>query len=168
MTNYFVHESSFIDKGATIGDETKIWHFCHISASAKLGENCNLGQNVFVADGVEIGSNVKIQNNVSVYTGTTIEDNVFLGPSCVLTNVINPRSEVNRKNEYKLTFEFIHGMNIPIVKMPIIGPANHPNTDTIICTMLTEESDTTYARIITKIPKNSATNRNIHYGIRAY
>jgi UDP-2-acetamido-3-amino-2,3-dideoxy-glucuronate N-acetyltransferase len=101
--DYFVHESSFIDDGTQIGSGTKIWHFCHVMGSARIGERCNIGQNVFVASNVVIGSNVKIQNNVSLYTGVIIEDDVFLGPSMVFTNVINPRSHVNRKDEYKAT-----------------------------------------------------------------
>ncbi len=101
--NYFVHESSFVDEGAVIGEGTKIWHFCHIMKDAVIGKNCNLGQNVFVAGRVTIGDHVKIQNNVSVYTGVQIEDDVFLGPSMVFTNVVNPRSEVNRKDEYQPT-----------------------------------------------------------------
>lgn len=101
--NYFVHESSFVDEGAIIGEGTKIWHFCHIMKDAVIGKGCNLGQNVFVASRVTIGNNVKIQNNVSVYTGVQIEDDVFLGPSMVFTNVVNPRSEVNRKDEYQPT-----------------------------------------------------------------
>ncbi len=98
-----MHESSIIDMPCEIGEGTKIWHFCHIMNGAKVGKNCNLGQNVFVAEGVIIGNNVKIQNNVSVYQGTVIEDDVFLGPSCVLTNVINPRSQVNRHQVYEKT-----------------------------------------------------------------
>ncbi|MBD3222689.1 N-acetyltransferase [bacterium] len=101
--SYFAHKSSFVDDGATIGDGTKIWHFCHIMPGAVLGERCNLGQNCFVADGVRLGANVKVQNNVSIYTGTEIEDDVFLGPSCVLTNVTNPRSQVNRHSLYETT-----------------------------------------------------------------
>jgi UDP-2-acetamido-3-amino-2,3-dideoxy-glucuronate N-acetyltransferase len=99
--NYFAHESSYVDKGAVIGSGTKIWHFCHIMSGAQIGENCVLGQNVNVDGGVVIGNNVKIQNNVSVYTGVIIEDDVFLGPSCVLTNVTNPRSQVNRHKLYE-------------------------------------------------------------------
>jgi len=101
--DYFVHESSYIDEGAKIGAGTKIWHFCHVMSSAEIGERCNIGQNVFVASKVTIGNNVKIQNNVSLYTGVVVEDDVFLGPSMVLTNVVNPRSHVNRKEEYKTT-----------------------------------------------------------------
>jgi UDP-2-acetamido-3-amino-2,3-dideoxy-glucuronate N-acetyltransferase len=101
--DYFVHESSYVDEGARIGNGTKIWHFCHIMGGALIGENCNIGQNVFVAAKVIIGNNVKIQNNVSLYTGVIVEDDVFLGPSMVLTNVTNPRSHVNRKQEYKTT-----------------------------------------------------------------
>ena len=102
-TDYFSHESACVDAGAEIGEGTRIWHFSHIMPGAKIGRHCNLGQNVFVADGVVIGDNVKIQNNVSLYAGTIVEDDVFLGPSCVLTNVINPRSEVNRQSEYRPT-----------------------------------------------------------------
>lgn len=100
---YFAHESAYIDQPCEIGAGTKIWHFCHVSAGAQLGEGCNLGQNVFIASGVVLGQRVKIQNNVSVYTGTVIEDEVFLGPSCVLTNVTNPRSQVNRQKLYETT-----------------------------------------------------------------
>ncbi len=100
---YFVHETSVVDAGAHIGEGTKIWHFCHVMSNVRIGRKCILGQNVFVADGVVIGNNVKIQNNVSVYTGTMIEDDVFLGSSCVLTNVTNPRSQVVRHNLYEKT-----------------------------------------------------------------
>ncbi len=101
--HYFSHPSAVIDKGATIGKGTKIWHFCHVMPTAILGEDCSLGQNVFVANGVKLGRNVKVQNNVSIYTGVICEDDTFLGPSMVFTNVINPRSAVIRKNEYKET-----------------------------------------------------------------
>jgi UDP-2-acetamido-3-amino-2,3-dideoxy-glucuronate N-acetyltransferase len=103
MADYFVHESSYVDDGAEIGTGTKIWHFCHVMPRAKIGERCNIGQNVLVSSDVTIGTNVKIQNNVSLYTGVIVEDDVFLGPSMVFTNVINPRSHVNRKDEYKTT-----------------------------------------------------------------
>lgn len=103
MNDYFVHESSYVDDGAKIGKDTKIWHFCHIMKDSIIGDNCNIGQNVVISPGVVIGSHVKIQNNVSVYTGVICEDDVFLGPSCVFTNVINPRSFIERKNEYKQT-----------------------------------------------------------------
>jgi UDP-2-acetamido-3-amino-2,3-dideoxy-glucuronate N-acetyltransferase len=99
----YIHPSSFVDDGAQIGENTKIWHFCHIMPEAQIGKDCSLGQNVFVANQVRIGNNVKIQNNVSLYEGVTCEDDVFLGPSMVLTNVINPRSAVSRKTEYKPT-----------------------------------------------------------------
>ena len=99
----FIHPSSIIDKGAEIGKGTRIWHFCHVSASSKLGENCILGQNVFIGDNVVIGNRVKIQNNVSVFNGVEIEDDVFLGPSMVFTNVIYPRSFIERKNEFNRT-----------------------------------------------------------------
>jgi UDP-2-acetamido-3-amino-2,3-dideoxy-glucuronate N-acetyltransferase len=101
--NYFCHETACIDDGARIGDGTKLWHFSHIMGGAELGPNCNLGQNCFVADGVKLGANVKVQNNVSIYTGTVIEDDVFLGPSCVLTNVSNPRSQIVRQGLYERT-----------------------------------------------------------------
>jgi len=101
--SYFVHKSSYVDKDVEIGAGTKIWHFCHIMSHVKIGKSCNLGQNVFVSSDVRLGNNVKIQNNVSVYTGVIVEDDVFLGPSMVFTNVINPRSCINRKNEYKAT-----------------------------------------------------------------
>lgn len=101
--SYFVHQTAVVDSGAVIGAGTKVWHFAHISAGARIGERCVFGQNTFVADGVTIGSNVKVQNNVAIYTGTTIEDDVFLGPSCVLTNVTNPRSQVNRHSLYEQT-----------------------------------------------------------------
>lgn len=103
MPDYFVHESSYIDEGAEIGAGTKIWHFCHVMPRAHIGERCNIGQNVLVSPDVTIGSNVKIQNNVSLYTGVIVEDDAFLGPSMVFTNVVNPRSHVNRKDEYKRT-----------------------------------------------------------------
>ncbi len=103
MAEYFVHESSYVDDGAEIGAGTKIWHFCHVMSGTKIGERCNIGQNVLVSSGVTLGNNVKIQNNVSLYTGVMVEDDVFLGPSMVFTNVINPRSHVNRKDEYKTT-----------------------------------------------------------------
>ncbi len=103
MADYFVHESSYIDEGAQIGAGTKIWHFCHVMPRSCVGERCNIGQNVLVSPDVIIGNNVKIQNNVSLYTGVIVEDDAFLGPSMVFTNVINPRSHVNRKDEYKRT-----------------------------------------------------------------
>ncbi|MGB7622851.1 MAG: acyltransferase [Terriglobia bacterium] len=101
--DYFVHPSSFVDDGAEIGSGTKIWHFCHIMPRVRIGRCCNIGQNVFIASEVLIGTNVKIQNNVSIYTGVVIEDDVFLGPSMVFTNVINPRSHVPRRGEYQTT-----------------------------------------------------------------
>ena len=101
--SYFAHETAVIDEGCTIGAGTKIWHFSHIMTGCVLGENCNIGQNVVISPDVVLGRNCKVQNNVSVYTGVTCGDDVFLGPSCVFTNVINPRSAVNRKNEYLKT-----------------------------------------------------------------
>lgn len=101
--NFFVHESSYIDEPCEIGRGTKIWHFSHIMQNCKIGNNCNIGQNVVISPNVILGNGVKIQNNVSVYTGVICEDNVFLGPSCVFTNVMNPRSFISRRNEYKKT-----------------------------------------------------------------
>ncbi|MFT7305301.1 MAG: UDP-2-acetamido-3-amino-2,3-dideoxy-glucuronate N-acetyltransferase [Candidatus Azotimanducaceae bacterium] len=101
--NFFVHESSYIDDDVEIGEGTKIWHFCHVLSGARIGKNCNFGQNVSIAGQTNIGDNVKVQNNVSIYEGLTIEDDVFLGPSCVLTNVSNPRSQVQRKSLYEET-----------------------------------------------------------------
>ncbi|HEX5818768.1 MAG TPA: acyltransferase [Gemmatimonadales bacterium] len=103
MADYFAHESAYIDDGAVIGKGTKIWHFSHVMPGAVIGERCNLGQNVVVMPGTTLGDNVKVQNNVSIYEGVTLEDDVFCGPSCVFTNVINPRSHVSRKAEYKPT-----------------------------------------------------------------
>jgi UDP-2-acetamido-3-amino-2,3-dideoxy-glucuronate N-acetyltransferase len=103
IMDYFVHESSYVDAGAEVGKGTKIWHFSHVLGGAKIGENCSFGQNVSVAEGTAIGNRVKVQNNVSIYEGTVIEDDVFLGPSCVLTNVTNPRSQVVRKALYEKT-----------------------------------------------------------------
>jgi UDP-2-acetamido-3-amino-2,3-dideoxy-glucuronate N-acetyltransferase len=98
-----VHASAIVDAGAQLGDDTKIWHFCHVCAGARIGARCSLGQNVYVGNDVVIGDNVKIQNNVSVYDAVTLEDDVFCGPSMVFTNVYNPRSAVTRKNEYRRT-----------------------------------------------------------------
>lgn len=103
MADYFKHESSYVDEGCEIGKGTKIWHFSHVMSNCKIGEDCNIGQNVVISPEVVLGRNVKIQNNVSVYTGVICEDDVFLGPSMVFTNVVNPRSHVSRKSEYKQT-----------------------------------------------------------------
>lgn len=104
MSNdYFVHETAIIDQGAQIGSDTKIWHFTHVMGKAQIGQNCNIGQNVYIDQNVTIGNGVKIQNNVSVYANVTIEDDCFLGPSMVFTNVMNPRAFVERKNEFKNT-----------------------------------------------------------------
>lgn len=100
---YFAHPTALIDEGCTIGKGTKIWHFSHIMSDCTIGENCNFGQNVVVSPGVVLGNNVKVQNNVSIYTGVVCEDDVFLGPSCVFTNVVNPRSGVNRRGQYAKT-----------------------------------------------------------------
>jgi UDP-2-acetamido-3-amino-2,3-dideoxy-glucuronate N-acetyltransferase len=103
MSDFFIHPSAIVDEGASIGKRTKIWHFCHIMPGAVIGADCTVGQNVFVDGGVRIGNGVKIQNNVSVYKGVFIEDDVFLGPSVVFTNVINPRSFIERKAEFRQT-----------------------------------------------------------------
>ena len=103
MTDFYAHETAIIDEGAVIGSDTKIWHFAHVFGGAKIGQRCSFGQNTMVAGGVLIGDNVKVQNNVAIYAGTTIEDDVFLGPSCVLTNVSNPRSQVIRRGIYEKT-----------------------------------------------------------------
>ena len=103
MNNYQAHPTAVIDEGAVIGNGTTIWHFSHIMSGAMLGENCTIGQNVFIAPQAELGNNVKVQNNVSIYTGVVCEDDVFLGPSCVFTNVINPRSFIPRKEEFRRT-----------------------------------------------------------------
>jgi UDP-2-acetamido-3-amino-2,3-dideoxy-glucuronate N-acetyltransferase len=99
----FIHESAYVDDGARVGNGTKIWHFCHVMPGAVIGERCNLGQNVVVMPGTRLGNNVKVQNNVSIYEGVELEDDVFCGPSMVFTNVINPRSHVARKDEYRRT-----------------------------------------------------------------
>jgi len=103
MSSFFVHETSIIDVGAKIGKDTKIWHFSHIMSKAVIGEKCNIGQNVYIDNNVKIGTGVKIQNNVSVYANVEVEDDCFLGPSMVFTNVVNPRAFVERKNEFKNT-----------------------------------------------------------------
>jgi UDP-2-acetamido-3-amino-2,3-dideoxy-glucuronate N-acetyltransferase len=103
-SDFFVHPSSFVDEGAQIGKDTKIWHFCHLMSTCKIGERCNIGQNVYIDSNAVIGNGVKIQNNVSVFNGVIIEDDVFLGPSMVFTNVINPRSFIARKEEFKHMF----------------------------------------------------------------
>ena len=121
---YFVHPSSYVDEPCEIGAGTRIWHFCHIMTDARIGQGCSLGQNVMIASQVVIGNNVKIQNNVSVYTGVIIEDDVFLGPSCVFTNVINPRSQINRKAAYQRTLVrrgATIGANATIICGGIIG-----------------------------------------------
>jgi UDP-2-acetamido-3-amino-2,3-dideoxy-glucuronate N-acetyltransferase len=122
--DFFVHESAYVDDGCTIGKGTKIWHFSHIMSNCVLGENCNIGQNVVVSPKVILGNNVRVQNNVSIYEGVICEDDVFLGPSMVLTNVINPRSAVSRKEEYKTTLikkGASVGANVTIVCGNILG-----------------------------------------------
>ena len=119
-----IHSTAIIDEGAKIGKNTKIWHWTHISSGAEIGNNCSLGQNVFIGNKVKIGNNTKIQNNVSIYDNITIEKNVFLGPSMVFTNVYNPRSEINRKNEYrdtKICEGATLGANCTIICGVIIG-----------------------------------------------
>jgi UDP-2-acetamido-3-amino-2,3-dideoxy-glucuronate N-acetyltransferase len=100
MSSSFIHETAVVDDGAQVGTGTCVWHFTHVSSGSRIGANCVLGQNVFIGSGVAIGDGVKIQNNVSVYAGVTIADDVFLGPSCVFTNVVTPRAHVERKNEF--------------------------------------------------------------------
>ena len=124
MNSYYAHPSSYIDEPCTIGEGTHIWYFCHIMKDAMIGIHCNIGQNVMVGKGVRIGNNVKIQNNVSVYEGVTLEDDVFIGPSAVFTNVINPRSTVSRKHEFKPTLVkrgATIGANATIVCGVVIG-----------------------------------------------
>jgi len=101
--NYFAHETAFIDEDCQIGRGTKIWHFSHVMSNCIIGQNCNIGQNVVISPKVVLGDNVKVQNNVSIYTGVTCDDDVFLGPSCVFTNVINPRSAINRRDSFLKT-----------------------------------------------------------------
>jgi len=103
MSNFYAHETALIDEGCTISEGTKIWHFSHVMTNCTLGERCNIGQNVVISPGVILGNNVKVQNNVSIYTGVTCDDDVFLGPSMVFTNVINPRSAINRRDQYAKT-----------------------------------------------------------------
>lgn len=103
MDNFYAHETALVDEGCSIGNGTKIWHFSHIMSNCTLGEKCNIGQNVVVSPGVILGNNVKVQNNVSIYTGVTCDEDVFLGPSMVFTNVINPRSAINRRDQYTKT-----------------------------------------------------------------
>lgn len=103
MESVFIHPTAVVDEGCTIGEGTKIWHFCHVMPNCRIGEHCNLGQNVVVSPDVVLGNNVKVQNNVSIYTGVTCDDDVFLGPSMVFTNVINPRSAINRRGQYQKT-----------------------------------------------------------------
>lgn len=122
--DYFAHETAVIDNNCKIGKGTKIWHFSHIMSNCEIGDNCNIGQNVVVSPGVILGKNVKVQNNVSIYTGVICEDDVFLGPSMVFTNVINPRSAVNRKSEYMKThvkYGVSIGANATIVCGVILG-----------------------------------------------
>ncbi|WP_395803325.1 acyltransferase [Daejeonella sp.] len=103
MEGFYAHETALVDEGCTIGKDTKIWHFSHVMSNCKIGEKCNIGQNVVVSPGVILGDNVKVQNNVSIYTGVICDDDVFLGPSMVFTNVINPRSAINRRDQYSKT-----------------------------------------------------------------
>ena len=136
--SYVAHSSAIIDSGAIIGDETRIWHFTHVSAGSTIGNHCSLGQNVFIGNKVQIGNNVKIQNNVSVYDEVILEDNVFCGPSMVFTNVYNPRSHIERKHEYKKThvkYGATIGANATIIcgvtlgKFAFIGAGSVVNAD---------------------------------------
>ena len=125
MSTAVIHESAYVDEGASIGAGTKVWHFCHVMSGAVIGEHCSLGQNVVVMGGTRIGNNVKIQNNVSIYEGVELEDDVFCGPSMVFTNVVNPRSLVSRKHEYRRTLVrrgASIGANATIVCGVTIGP----------------------------------------------
>jgi UDP-2-acetamido-3-amino-2,3-dideoxy-glucuronate N-acetyltransferase len=124
MENVYIHPTAIVDEGAHIGAGTRIWHFSHLSASCRVGERCVIGQNVFLDNNVQVGADVKIQNNVSVYNGVIVEDEVFLGPSCVFTNVVNPRAFVERKHEFKQTI--VHrgatvGANATIICGTVIG-----------------------------------------------
>jgi UDP-2-acetamido-3-amino-2,3-dideoxy-glucuronate N-acetyltransferase len=124
MENVYIHETAVVDEGAQVGQGTKIWHFSHLSARCTVGERCIIGQNVFIDNNVKLGAGVKVQNNVSLYNGVIIEDEVFLGPSCVFTNVVNPRAFVERKNEFKQTIVrrgATVGANATIVCGTIIG-----------------------------------------------
>jgi len=104
MSNFFVHDTAVIEAGCRIGNDSRVWHFSHLMGDCIIGERCNIGQNVFIGSGVQVGNGVKIQNNVSLYSGVICEDDVFLGPSCVFTNVTNPRSFINRKEEFRTTY----------------------------------------------------------------
>jgi UDP-2-acetamido-3-amino-2,3-dideoxy-glucuronate N-acetyltransferase len=131
----FIHESSYVDEGCTIGEGTKIWHFCHVMKDATIGRGCNIGQNVVVSPKVTIGNNVKIQNNVSVYDNVTLEDDVFCGPSMVFTNVYNPRSAVSRKDEYRDTLVrrgATLGANCTIVCGVVVGEYAFIGAGTVI------------------------------------
>ena len=133
--NFFIHDSSYVDKPCKIGSGTKVWHFSHIMKNCKIGKNCNIGQNVVISPNVVLGNNVKIQNNVSVYTGVICEDDVFLGPSMVFTNVINPRSGVVRKDEYMKTLikkGATIGANSTIVCGNVIGNFSFVGAGTVI------------------------------------
>jgi UDP-2-acetamido-3-amino-2,3-dideoxy-glucuronate N-acetyltransferase len=148
--DFFVHESSCIDGSPSIGDGTKVWHFSHIMDNAIIGKNCIIGQNVFISDGAVVGDNVKIQNNVSIYEGVEIEDDVFIGPSVVFTNVINPRSHVERKDEFKKT----------VVKKGASIGAN----STIVCgNTIGEYSFIGAGSVVTK----AVTDHAIFYGVPA-
>ena len=104
MAEYFAHPTAIIDDGAEVGEGTRIWHWCHIMKGARVGENCNIGENALIEGGVVLGNNVKVKNNVALYTGLECEDSVFIGPNAVFTNVANPRSFIERKNEFKIVF----------------------------------------------------------------
>ena len=122
--NYFKHDTAIVDEGCIVGARTSVWHFAHLMAGCRVGENCTIGQNVFIGAGVVLGNNVKVQNNVSIYTGVTCEADVFLGPSVVFTNVINPRSAVNRKQEFRNTLVkrgATIGANVTVICGHVLG-----------------------------------------------
>ena len=136
MKNYFVHKTSIIDENVKIGKNTKVWHFCHVSSGAKIGKNCNIGQNVFIAGGAVLGDNCKVQNNVSIYTGVEAEDYVFFGPSCVLTNDINPRGMYSKGGEYIKTIlkkGVTLGANCTVVCGNTIGEHSLIGSGAVIC-----------------------------------
>ena len=151
MQQIFIHETAVVDNGCTIGEGTKIWHFSHIMSACTVGNYCTIGQNVFIASGVKVGNNVKIQNNVSLFEGIICEDEVFIGPSAVFTNVINPRSAVSRKHEYKPT----------ILRKGVTIGANA----TIVCNIVTDGSSLHKLSLEMKPSRKLFTGSHIFYVI---